>query len=538
MDVKDRRHSGLTIGSVLVSGVRAAGGNEIITNGGLRLSYVQLRQRIHRLGAVLQALGVGDGTRVAWADRDTHRYLEAYFAVPMLGATLVTANIRLSATQLRYTLEHSKASVVVTAAEFLPLMEQALVGAVTPPRIVVIDHDGATSLASSLEIAGGYETFLERSPTHFVFPDVAEDAIATLFYTTGTTGLPKAVSYTHRQLVEHTLAVGLALASADDYQSLRVGDVYMPLTPMFHVHAWGVPYIATLLGLKQVYPGRYDATTLPALVQAENVSFSHCVPTVLQMVLDEAKRQERHLHGWKVMVGGSAMSPALASQAVERGIHVFAGYGMSETCPVVCFARADSTQAHGRLSDLCRAGHPVPLVETKLLDCGEGPEGGQGELALRAPWLTRGYVDDQEGTRQLWEGGYLHTGDVASVDVDGAIRIVDRLKDIIKSGGEWVSSLDLEAMLRTHPAVADAAVIGVADQKWGERPRAFVKLHACEVAVQERVELELRQLFAAQVRAGEIPRLAIPDQFRFVAEIPKTSVGKINKKILRTLDAG
>jgi fatty-acyl-CoA synthase len=345
--------------------------------------------------------------------------------------------------------------------------------------------------------------------------------------------LPKGVSYTHRQLVEHTLAVGLALASADDYQSLRVGDVYLPLTPMFHVHAWGMPYIATLLGLKQVYPGRFDPKTLPGLINREGVTYSHCVPTILQMILDEARQQCVTFSGWKVMVGGSAMVPALASRALEAGIRVFAGYGMSETCPVVCFARADASLAAQSPADLCRVGRPVSLVDLRLW--GEDVE--QGELVARAPWLTRAYVKDEQGTRQLWEGGYLHTGDVARIDADGAVRIVDRLKDVIKSGGEWISSLDLERMLREHQAVEEAAVIGVPDEKWGECPRAFIKLESVRTVADDEAIRELTVMLTEQVQNGVIPKFAIPKSFVIVEEIPKTSVGKIDKKRLRTWDA-
>lgn len=529
------RRVGLTLGAVLASGVAAGGDREIVTHGGPRLTYATLKERIHRLGDALHGLGVREGARVAWVDWDTHRYLEAYFAVPMLGATLMTANVRLSPAQLRYTLEHSNASVIVAAAEFVPLLEQALREAGARPRVLVIGEPGSVPESVSLALAGHYEALLEAANPDFAFPETREDAVATQFYTTGTTGHPKGVSYTHQQLVEHTLAVGLALAAASDYQSLRRGDVYMPLTPMFHVHAWGMPYIATLLGLKQVYPGRYDARALPELVARERVTFSHCVPTILQMVLDEAERQDRRLEAWKVMIGGSAMAPALAARAMDRGIHVFAGYGMSETCPVVCFARVDTAPAEN-LESLCRAGQPVPLVQATLSDATGSPEGTRGELALRAPWLAAGYAGDETATQRLWEGGWLHTGDVAVIESDGAIRIVDRLKDVIKSGGEWVSSLDLEARLREHPAVEEAAVIGVPDEKWGERPRAFVRLAVGVALSEEQIAVELRALLERSVRAGSLPKFAIPDRFRFVSEIPKTSVGKLDKKQLRVLE--
>jgi len=519
---KESRNCGLTLGAVLASGIAAGGDRQIITHGGMRFGYPELAERVRRLGAVLTTLGVSTGTRVAMLDRDTHRYLEAYFAVPMLGAVLMTANIRLSAEQLRYTLEHSGTRLVLAAAEFVPLLKQAFPDEATFPQLVVLDEDGT------------YEALIDNADASFEFPYVDEESVATHFYTTGTTGLPKGVTYTHRQLVEHTLAVGLDLAAADSYQSLRRGDVYMPLTPMFHVHAWGMPYIATLLGLKQVYPGRYDPKALPGLIVKEGITFSHCVPTVLQMILDETERQGKSLHGWKVMVGGSAMAPALARRAIKNGLQPFAGYGMSETCPVLCFARTSAQEAPEHPERLCRVGHPVPLVQLQIEGADRQLNAAEGELVARASWLTQAYFEDPVGSECLWDGGYLHTGDVATIDPDGAVRIVDRLKDVIKSGGEWVSSLGLEAMLREHSAVEEAAVIGIPDTKWGERPCAFVKISASAPMLASEVATALRELLNAYVAQGRLPRFAIPERIEFVDALPTTSVGKLDKKRLRT----
>jgi len=519
--VSKGRRCGLTLDTVLSSGVAAGRDREIVTHGGLRYGYPDLAQRVRRLGSVLTALGVSAGTRVAVLDRDTHRYLEAYFAVPMLGAVLMTANIRLSAEQLRYTLEHSGTRLVLVATEFVPLLREALEGVADAPELLVMGEDGA------------FEAMMASADASYTFPEVDEESVATHFYTTGTTGLPKGVTYTHQQLVEHTLAVGFALAAADDYQSLRQGDVYMPLTPMFHVHAWGMPYVATLLGLKQVYPGRYDPSVLPGLIASEGVTFSHCVPTVLQMVLDEAERQGKALPGWKVMVGGSAMAPVLARRAMKNGLQPFAGYGMSETCPVLCFARTSAEEASMHPEHLCRVGRPVPLVQLQIESADRRADAVEGELVARASWLTQAYFDDLPGTERLWEGGHLHTGDVATVDSDGAVRIVDRLKDVIKSGGEWVSSLDLEAKLREHSAVEEAAVIGIPDEKWGERPCAFVKLAASASLPAAEVTAALRELLKSHVAQGRLPRFAIPERIEFVENLPKTSVGKLDKKRLR-----
>jgi len=290
---------------------------------------------------------------------------------------------------------------------------------------------------------------------------------------------------------------------------------------MFHVHAWGMPYAATMLGVKQVYPGRYDPATLLALKQREGVDFSHCVPTILRMLLDAA-RGER-LAPWTFVIGGAPLPLALAQEAAAAGITTLVGYGMSETGPIITLARSAPDDIAGR----CRAGFPALLVQARI-DTAHG-----GELLLRAPWLTQGYAT-QADSDALWAGGWMHTEDVGAVDPDGALRIVDRLKDIIKTGGEWVSSVDLEDLLVAQPGIAEAAVIGIPDAKWGERPAAFL------VASQGAQPPDPDQLCAAlehHVTSGRISRYAIPERLLMVDALPRTSVGKIDKKALRLLQA-
>lgn len=532
----------LHISSLFESGLRKARlSGEIVTHGEGRMTYPQFADRVRRLAEVLEGLGIGPGDRVAVLDRDTHRYLEAYFAVPMMGAVLMTANIRLSPEQLRYTLLHSEVSLAIVAPEFLPLLREAMDDKLV--RYITTDKSDLSSQEQSDLHAGVYEVLLGCAKGGFQFPPVSEDAIATLFYTTGTTGDPKGVTYTHRQLVTHTLALGTALAAADSYQSLRSDDIYMPLTPMFHVHAWGMPYLATMLGLKQVYPGRYDPAAVVSLLESEGITFTHCVPTVLQMVLDAARGKGVRLENWKVMVGGAAMTESLAREALDLGVQPFAGYGMSETCPVICFARTNRANAFANTAEICHVGQPLPMVEVtleqsdgELLDTWDG--GAQGELVLRAPWLTKGYYKDPQGTADLWRGGYLHTGDVAVFTESGAIRIVDRLKDVIKSGGEWISTLDLEAELTSHPCVIEAAVVGVRSEKWGERPVAFVRLSEGDLERTQAIVAELFEVVRAAISRGRFAKFAMPDEIRATPEIPRTSVGKIDKKRLRADLAG
>ncbi len=522
-----RHRCGLTLDTILASGIESAGENQIITDGGMDLSYRDFGVRVRQLGHALMQQGIKAESRVAVMERDTHRYLEAYFAVPMLGATLMTVNIRLSLEQIRYTLEHSKTELIIAAAEFLPMLEQVYQGADSIPPIVVIGH-----APTALPFAGEYEALLAEADASFVFPAVDEDAVATHFYTTGTTGLPKGVTYTHRQLVAHTLAVGFAFGTTDDYQSFRRNDVYMPLTPMFHVHAWGLPYVATLLGVKQVYPGRYEPSEIIRLVRTENVTFSHCVPTIMQMLLAEAEKNGTKLPGWKVIIGGSAMSPALAKRAMASDIQVFAAYGMSETCPVISFSRTTAAEAKANPEKMCRVGHAIPLTELKIHHPQESAAQRRGELVARCAWLTDAYFDDPHMTAQLWRDGYLHTGDVAVQDDDGAFHIVDRTKDIIKTGGEWLSSLDLEACIAEHAAVEEVAVVAKPHEKWGERPCAFVKPRNPDMDP-ETLFSEIRNALRTRIEEGKLPPYAIPDEIHLVDMLPRTSVGKLNKKALR-----
>ncbi|TAK86753.1 MAG: fatty acid--CoA ligase [Aquabacterium sp.] len=510
---------------------------EIVYRTDLRHSYRSFAERIARLANTLRSLGVGPGDTVAVMDWDSHRYLEAYFAVPMIGAVLMMVNIRLSADQVAYTLEHAGASAALVNTDFLPLLEPLRPRLPRLQRVVVMCDEPAvrdSAFGPGMPgCAGEYEQLLAESDPTCDFPDFDEHSRATTFYTTGTTGLPKAVYFSHRQLVLHTLATATGLAASPQQQRLHRGDVYMPLTPMFHVHAWGLPYVATLLGVKQVYPGRYLPQRIVELVEREGVTFSHGVPTVLQMVLDAAAG--RRLDGWKVVAGGSVLPPGLCRQAREHGIDIFTGYGMSETCPMLTLAQLPAGQDAGDEGWRMRAGWAIPLVDLRVVDeqLRDVPHDDQapGEVVARAPWLTQGYLGNPAASEALWEGGWLHTNDIGRMDAGGSLRLIDRLKDVIKTGGEWVSSLDLEHLIAAHPGVAEVAVIGVPCDKWGERPLAIVK--ARPEFADTLTEEELRQLVAGLADEGVVPRYAVPDRVCFVDAIDRTSVGKFDKKTLR-----
>ncbi len=526
----------LSIGQILAYGVARAPAQEIVYADRLRYTYATLAERVNRLASALAALGVEPGATVAIMDWDSHRYLECFFAVPMMGAVLHTVNVRISPEQVLYTINHAKDDVILVNAEFLPLLE-GIRGKIRPGVRFVLINDGAPSPKTAIEFAAEYESMLAGASAAYDFPALPEDTRATTFYTTGTTGLPKGVYYSHRQLVLHTLGVSQVLAHAP-HASFGARDVYMPVTPMFHVHAWGLPYVATLLGVKQVYPGRYVPDVLLGLIAREGVTFSHCVPTILQMLLASPALREGNLHGWKVVIGGSALPLPLARAAVDKGVDVIGGYGMSETCPILTLAHLTpelmAAGAERSVPVRCKAGRPIPFVQLRIVDAdmNDVPHDGasQGEVVVRAPWLTQGYLDEPERSEELWRGGWLHTGDVGVIDADGYLKIVDRIKDVVKTGGEWVSSLDIEDLILRVPGVAETAVIGVPDDKWGERPVALVVLKAGGDAPTAEA---IRAHVADCATRGAVSKYAVPDRVYFVDAIPKTSVGKLDKKLIR-----
>lgn len=528
----------LLIKQLLHTALVNAADKEIVYRDLKRFSYRGFRHRIGQLANALAGLDVKHGDTVGVMDWDSHRYLECYFAVPMMGAVLHTVNIRLSPEQLIYTINHAEDDVLLVNAEFLPLLEQIKNQLTTVKHFIFIDDSGIPGQSTPL-FAGEYEDLLAEQQDNFEFRDFDENTRATTFYTTGTTGDPKGVYFSHRQLVLHTLAGMAALGTPESHGRFQKQDVYMPITPMFHVHAWGIPYMATTLGLKQVYPGRYSPGVLLGAIEREKVTFSHCVPTILHMLLNSEEVKNVDLSSWKVIIGGSALPKALCKSAMDRGIDIFTGYGMSETCPILTLAHLSADMldlnAHEQVEYRCKSGHPIPLVDLRIVDdeMNDVEHDGKatGEVVVRAPWLTQGYFKDPENSEKLWAGGYLHTHDVANIDAHGYLKICDRTKDVIKTGGEWLSSLEIEDIVTKHAAVSEAAVIGVVDEKWGERPMALVVIKpGCELKV---TEDEIKALVMEQVEQGTISRWAVPDRVLFVDALDKTSVGKVDKKELR-----
>lgn len=512
---------------------------EIVYRGDVRLSYREFKKRVHKLAHLLSSMGIKAGDTVAVMDYDSHRYLECYFAVPMIGAILHTINIRLSPEQILYTINHAEDDLILAHNDLLPVLEQ-IKGRLEVNKIIALSDDGSI-VANTLPINGEYESLIQDQAEHYDFPDFSENTRATTFYTTGTTGLPKGVYFTHRQLVLHTLGALATLGSSPKQGNFQQYDVYMPITPMFHVHAWGLPYVATMLGVKQVYPGRYMPDALLELIAKEHVTFSHCVPTIMHMLFNSPKINDIDLRGWKVMIGGASLPKAMCQEALRRGIDMFTGYGMSETCPILSIAQLTPEMLDAELgeqSDIrIKTGRPMGLVEAKIVDeaLNTLPQDGvsTGELVVRSPWLTQGYFKDQKNSELLWNGGYLHTGDMANIDSQGYIKITDRVKDIIKVGGEWVSSLELEDIIHQHTSVKEVAVIGIDDEKWGERPLALVIIDPLKPISEKELLVHAKEFIKKGIMARESMLLKI----KFVEKIEKTGVGKIDKKELRKIYA-
>jgi fatty-acyl-CoA synthase len=511
---------------------------EIVYRDLVRFSYRTLFERINRLGSSLDKLGVKQGDTVAVVDYDSHRYLESYFAIPMLGAVLHTVNWRLPPEQMLYTMNHAEDKIVLVNSDFLPVLESFGDKLTTVEKFILLTDDNKKP-ATKLNIEAEYEEMLRAGSSSYDFPDFDEDTRATLFYTTGTTGDPKGVYFTHRQIVLHTFGIALLGAGQNYPRFVTPDEVYMPLTPMFHVHAWGTPYLSTMSGMKQVYPGKYDIMLLIKLIKKEGVTYTHCVPTILGMLLLGVEMEGVDLSGLKMIIGGAALPGGLANDALRAGIKFYCAYGLSETCPALTVTdlKGDMLDwdTDRKVSVLKRAGLPVPLVQMEIMDeSGKKlPHDGKsiGEVVTRAPWLTEGYFKKPKESEQLWRYGWLHTGDIGYIDEGGYLYLTDRVKDVIKTGGEWISSLKLEDLISEHKAVAEAGVIGMPDEKWGERPMAVV---VPKPEYKDKISPEdIREFLQKFVEDGTILKWAIPDRIEFVAQLPHTVVGKVDKKVLR-----
>ena len=527
----------------LLNRAKVASTNQTISYADkVTFTYAEFFKRINRLANVLKNMGLQAGDVVAVMDWDSHRYLEAYFAVPMSGMILQTVNVRLSEDKVLYTINHAAPKALLLNAEFEPMIKDYRDDAPSIEHVIWADDANAGGEKAELPdyVDGEYETLLAAASDTFDFPDFDENTIATTFYTSGTTGDPKGVFFTHRQIVLQTMASTLASALNAEGQGARYNDVYMPMTPLFHVHAWCWPYGATMIGLNQVYPGRYLAPKLVDLIEQHKVTLSHGVPAILQMLLKEMAERGRKFENLKLLLGGSKLNEGLAKAAIECGIEFMSGFGMSESCPVLSRAvfddKTESMTLEDNLNYRCLSGSPIMLVSMEIWDENGQPQPmdgkSTGELVIRAPWLTQSYFKNPDAGNALWKGGWMHTQDIACISTDGTLSITDRLKDVIKSGGEWVSSLEVETILSFHPSVADIAVIGVPDARWGERPLALVVL---KPDYADTMSTDILALGHQAVERGHLPKYGVPSEVRFLSEMPKTSVGKLDKKRMRSM---
>ncbi len=522
----------LTIGAMLRTAIKRAP-TQIISYKGVNYTYSEFYERVKRLASSLVKLGVKKGDFVAVIDWDTNRYLEAYYAISMAGAILHTVNIRYPPELIFYSMEHAGDSYVIVRDEFAPLLERNKAAFNFISGWIVYSENG--TVKSELEPVYNYDDLVSASEEENL-PDIDEDEVATTFYTSGTTGMPKGVSFTHRQIVLHTLAT--AVSFNEFPLEVTSKDVLMSLVPMFHVHSWGLPYTALMKGMKYVLPGRYDYPELVKLMAKEKVTFSAMVPTILQFILSVPDLKEQ-LSGQdlRVVIGGSALSEGLAERARSAGIKVSSGYGLSETAPVLTLATFNSQvlemKEEKKLKYTLKTGLPIAMVELRIIDSHgkDVPKDGKsiGEIVARAPWLTRAYNKDKTSTEKLWAQGWLHTGDLGVMDEQGYISLVDREKDAVKSGGEFIPSLVLEDVISTCKGIKESAVVAKSDSKWGERPVAFY------TGDSDLTEDEIKAHLKAYVEVGRIAEFWIPDEFRRVEEFQKTSTGKIDKKVLKEL---
>ncbi|MGA7705482.1 MAG: long-chain fatty acid--CoA ligase [Solirubrobacteraceae bacterium] len=503
-----------------------------LTDAGLqRASYGEVAERVDRLARVLDRLGVKQGDRVGTFAWNNQRHLELYMAVPCIGAVLHTINIRLFAEQITYIVNHAEDGVIFVDDSVVPLLEP-LVSTFEGVRHFVLMGDpvdpDSTRSGGSLPNVLRYEELLdEAGPGAYDYPALDERQAAALCYTSGTTGNPKGVLYSHRSISLHSTA-----SLMKDALGLSQRDRALLVVPMFHVNAWGIPHAAALAGADLVMPDRFlQAEPLARLIEAERPTIMGCVPTIFGDLLRYADTHDVDISSLKnAACGGSAVPRQLMRDFEERhGVNVFQAWGMTETSPVASYSRPEESDGHDEAYWDMRAkqGKPLPWVQARLVgdDGQEVAWDGEstGELEVRGPWIAASYFEDESGVERFHDG-WLRTGDIASIDDQAFIQITDRSKDVIKSGGEWISSVELENEVMAHPDVIEAAVIAKPDERWAERP-------LCCVVVREGASLSAEQL--TEHLRGRVAKWWLPDEFAFIAEVPKTSVGKFDKKVLR-----
>jgi fatty-acyl-CoA synthase len=491
-----------------------------------RHRFADFHRRTRRLAAALLAAGLKKGERVATLCWNHYAHLECYFGIPAAGGVMHTLNLRLAPDEIGWIANHAEDRFLIVDDILLPLYEQFKAKA-NFEKVIVVPFGGAKVVSPFVD----YEFFLEKAPDKFQYVPHEEDDPISMCYTSGTTGRPKGVVYSHRSTIIHTL-----MANQPDHWGLAAGDSVCPVTPMFHANCWGVPYGCVMMGIKLVFPGPHlHPEDLLALFQAEKPSFVLGVPTIwlaMLQLLESDPAKYKLYPGMKMLVGGASVPEALIRAFARHGAEIRQGWGMTETSPVGSIAylkpELQGASEDERFRRFASAGVPVPLMDIRLTgdDGAEKPWDGAsvGEIQVRGPFITGSYHNVPVEPDKFTADGWLRTGDVASIDAHGYIRITDRTKDLIKSGGEWISSVDMENLLMAHPAVLEAAVIAIPDPKWTERPLACVVLKSNKKITPEELRAHLSPHFA---------KWQLPERFEFLDALPRTSTGKFWKVKLR-----
>ena len=524
----------LTVTAIMRHGTTAYASSEVVTlraEGSRRQTYAATGARAAKLANALRSLGVDGDQRVATLMWNNAEHLEAYLAIPSMGAVLHTLNLRLDPQVIGYIADHAGDDVVIVNPSLVPLLAQVLPHAPAIRHVIVTAGEDEAEFVAAAELVAlgrpvhSYEALLAVQPDTFDWPEVDERSAAAMCYTSGTTGLPKGVVYSHRSMHLHSMAVCM-----NGVFGMSDADRVLPVVPMFHANAWGLPYAAVLSGASLIMPDRYlQPAPLVRLIEAERPTIAGAVPTIWNGLLQHVRMNGGDLSSLRLVPCGGSAVPHSLQEAYEKelGVRILQAWGMTETSPLgsVAHPPANVTEEEAwRYRDT--QGRLMCQVEHRLI--GEGgvelPCDGEavGEIEVRGPWITGSYYKDDDPAK--FRDGWLRTGDVGTIDPLGYVTLTDRAKDVIKSGGEWISSMELENILMAHPAVAEAAVIGVADEKWGERPLAAVVLAEGSTAT----AAELRAFLAEQ-----IPRWQLPERWSFIDEVPKTSVGKFAKTRMR-----
>ena len=525
----------LTIGMIFRHGRSVYANREVVTFDGetsRRATYAEVGDRVEQLANALTRLGVGAETRVGTFCWNNQEHLEAYLAIPSMGAVLHTLNIRLFPELLSYVINHAADEVIIVDESLTPLLAKVAPELTTVHTFIVTGSGDAGALAEATDAQiVGYEDLLAAEAPSFEWPEVDERAAAAMCYTSGTTGNPKGVVYSHRSTWLHSFAACSAgsLAITDT-------DRILPIVPMFHANAWGLPYAGWLAGADFLMPDRFlQAEPLMRFIAQERPTFSGAVPTVWADVLRYSEDHPIDLSSFRMIVCGGSAVPRGLMEAFEsqHGVRIVQAWGMTETSPLAAVAHPPRDVEWGTDEEMdwrSRTGRVCGGVELRIVDDDGGAlpwdDDAVGEIEVRGPWITASYYLDP--APEKFDEGWLRTGDVGKVCPGGYVQITDRAKDVIKSGGEWISSVELEGLLMAHPDVVEASVVGVPDEKWGERPLACVVL-------KDGAAIDAGELCA--FLGGRVARWQLPERWSFIDEVPKTSVGKFDKKVLRARHA-